>query len=94
MIFDKEKYDECYKKLEEYCKKENNLFSSSDLYWLINKVKISGEIFVDFLNRKKDKTIYLPAINEQRFILEDTLRRIKELSGYNFRIGFYYRGRE
>lgn len=86
MVFNKEKFDECYKLLEDYCKKDNKPFTSSELYWLINKVKNSGEVFIHFLSGKKDAD-YLPAINEQRSILENSLKKIKELSGYSFKLG-------
>lgn len=62
MVFNKEKFEECYKMLEDYSKKDNAPFTSTKLCWLINNVKNAAELFADFINRKKERYVYLAAI--------------------------------
>lgn len=85
MVFNKEKFEECYKLLETHCDKNKIPFKTSELCKLINDVKKASETFSKFVNRKEGY-VYLIPMNEQRSIVENNLKKIKELSGYSFKL--------
>lgn len=86
MVFNKEKFEECCKLLEDHYEEKEIPFTSSELYKLITNVKKAVEVFSSFVN-KKEGYAYIVPINEQRTSIENNLKRIKELSGYNFKLG-------